>query len=304
MRWALKYKDLAWTAIDINAFSKKEIKHFKCKQLVPLIHDLKTGIALSDSSKIVAHLDAQYSNRRRLFPHDRQLLRETWRWLLLLDSHLGTASRRLGYAQLIFETPALLSRLFLPHVMHGALTLPGIGNIASAAVGIVLTVRFRLHRNVKDGIFAQAHALLREIDGRLQGRDYLVGDTFTAADLTLACLLRPLRIVPNFAENPLYKRVFDYQARMFARHGHDETMTYETAIKKIRRQRGYALASKVNPRKGAILPCTFEVDAGEAVNDQQPVYSWRLAIAPFFYIFYLRIFKGVQRVAYPANDGE
>lgn len=237
VRWALDFKRLPWRGIDIVAFTKKEMQRFDCPQTVPLIHDAATDVAISDSSPIIRYLDETYPGQP-LFPSDPAEREQVWQWMLRLDSTLGLYARRLGYTQVIMECPQTLAQLFMPHVCGGLFTRRGWRRLAAPVLGMMLTLRFHFHRNRQDGVYEALEALLLPIAKTLKQRPYLVGAQFTAADLTLASLLRPLRIVPHFSHHPALQLLFVWQERLFREHGRDATFPYEDAIRAQRQRRG------------------------------------------------------------------
>jgi len=144
---ALDLKQIPWRGIDVNAFSKKEMQQFPVRQYVPLIHDTNRGIALSDSSPILEYLDETYPQEPRLFPKNVTARKETHALMIAMDSYLGIPARRLAYANMLIEKPTLMADLFLSNLWGGVLNWPGVRHMSSAVVGMVLTTRFRLHRN-------------------------------------------------------------------------------------------------------------------------------------------------------------
>jgi glutathione S-transferase len=297
VRWALDFKRLPWQGIDIVAFTKKEMRRFDCPQTVPLIHDTATSVAISDSSPIIRYLEDTYPEPR-LFPAEPADRDEVWQWMLRLDSTLGLYARRLGYTQLIMECPQTLAQLFMPNVCGGLFTRRGWRRLAAPVLGMMLTLRFRFHRNRQDRIYEKLEALLLPIERQLARDGFLVGGRFTAADLTLASLLRPLRIVPHFSHHPRLQALFVWQEQLFRAHGRDVTFPYEDAIREARQRRGTmrGLVSWMKTRADAGL------DAAEAMlqvakNDQQPVSRWTLVTGLPAYLK-LRWFNGVGRMPY------
>ncbi|MEO9080443.1 MAG: glutathione S-transferase C-terminal domain-containing protein, partial [Rhodanobacter sp.] len=122
--------------------------------------------------------------------------------MLRLDSTLGLHARRLGYTQVIMECPNILSQLFLPDLCGGLFTRRGWRALAAPVLGTMLSLRFRFHRNREDGVYEALEAQLIPIAVQLERDGFLVGGRFSAADITLASLLRPLRIVPHFVQHP------------------------------------------------------------------------------------------------------
>ncbi len=302
VRWALDFKQLEWRGIDIVAFTKKEMQCFPCAQTVPLIHDTDTGVAISDSSPIIRYLDETYPEHA-LFPADPDEREQVWQWMLRLDSTLGLHARRLGYTQLIMECPNVLSRLFMPDVCGGLFTKPVLRSMAAPVLGAMLTLRFRFHRNRQDRVYESLQAQLLHVARQLERNGFLVGDGFTAADITLASLLRPLRIVPYFARHPGLQPLFSWQEKLFRAHDRDAAFPYEALIEAQRARRG-TMRGRVRwmiPESGTATIAKDSVPMAAplhtAHNDIHPVNRWTLLRGLPAYLK-LRWFAGVGRVSY------
>jgi glutathione S-transferase len=302
VRWALDFKQLPWHGIEVVAFIKKELERFDCVPTFPLIHDTGTGMAISDSSPIIRYLDETY-RAHPLFPADPALREEAWQWMLRLDSTLGLHGRRLGYTQVIMECPDTLAQLFMANVAGGLFTRRGLRRPASAVLGAMLTLRFRFHRNRVDRVYEQLEAQLLPIAGRLEREGYLVGGAFSAADITLASLLRPLRIVPHFSHHPRLQSLFAWQERLFREHGRDRTYPYEDAIR-ARRERTGRMCGRVrwmrSAHDGMDVQTSAEANAETlqvARNDIHELSRWML---PFGLPAYLKLrwFNGIGRMRY------
>ena len=298
VRWALDFKRLDWRGIDIVAFAKQEVQRFDCAQTVPLIHDTTTGVAISDSSPIIRYLDETYPEHP-LLPADPVEREAAWQWMLRLDSSLGLHARRLGYTQVIMECPHILSQLFMPDVAGGLFARRGWRALAAPVLGAMLSLRFRFHRNREDGVYEALEAQLIPIAAQLERDGYLVGRRFSAADITLASLLRPLRIVPHFAQHPRLQSLFAWQTRLFRMHDRDVAFPYEALIRTRRQCRGSMRGRVRWMRPGAERAAV----AGEspalqvAQNDIHAVSRWMLPLGLPAYLK-LRWFSGVGRVPY------
>lgn len=299
VRWALDFKKLDWKGIDIVAFAKREMQRFECAQTVPLIHDMATGVAISDSSPIIRYLDETYP-AHALLPADSSERDAVWQWMLRLDSTLGLHARRLGYTQLILECPHVLSQLFMPNVCGGWFTRRFCRDLAAPLLGTMLLLRFRLHRNRQDGVYEALEAELLPIAGRIERDGYLVGGQFSAADITLASLLRPLRIVPHFACHPRLQALFAWQTRLFQEHGREVAFPYESLIQS-QRERCRSMRGRVRwlrPREDAERPMGKHPARVVAQNDINPLSAWMLPLHLPAY-FKLRWLSGVDKVSHP-----
>jgi glutathione S-transferase len=297
VRWALDFKKLEWRGIDVVAFTKKEIRHFDCAQTFPLIHDTRTGVAISDSSPIIRYLDETYP-QHALLPADPAERDAVWQWMLRLDSTLGLHARRLGYTQIIMECPTILSRLFMPNVCGGLFARRGWCALAAPVLGTLLTLRFRFHRNREDGVYEALEDQLLPIATQLERDGFLVGGRFSAADLTLASLLRPLRLVPHFVRHPGLQSLFAWQERLFQAHDREARFPYEDMVRAARERSGCwrARVSWMQVRREVARAA-----AGPALqvarNDIHRTSRWMLLFGLPAYLK-LRWFSGVAREAY------
>jgi glutathione S-transferase len=309
VRWALDYKGIDWSALDVDPFTKHQMQHLQCKttldsgyQLytVPTIHDEATGSVVGDSSEILTYLERIYPTPA-LYPAEATERKEVARWMLWLDSTLGLAARRLGYTQIALEYPGLLAELFVPRIVGAGEGRNFKGKLTGAIIAGVLTRRFRFLHNRADRVFEHLEQCLLIAAQRLSSRDYLVSDRFTAADLTLAALLRPVMVVPFFRDHPGLQRLFDWRAMQLQDHRRERHSGYEAALHDARRRRGWALGA-VSWLPGAkwndqsTLPGIPTVPI--AHNDQQPVGRWPVMTGLLWYLR-LTLTCGLARTRYP-----
>lgn len=298
VRWALDFKQLEWRGIDVVAFDKKALQRFDCAPTFPLIHDTLTGTAISDSSPIIRYLDEVYP-AHPLLPSDSAERAAVWQWMLQLDSSLGLHARRLGYTQVIMECPQILSQLFMPDVCGGLFTRRGWRALAAPVLGTMLSLRFRFHRNREDGVYEALESQLIPMAKQIERDGFLVNGCFSAADITLACLLRPLRIVPHFFDHPQLQSLFAWQQRLFLEHRRELAFPYESLIRQQRERRGSMrgrvswMRARVELRAAALEPSVLHV----AGNDIHSVSRWMLLPGLPAYLK-LRWFSGVRRVPY------
>jgi glutathione S-transferase len=309
VRWALDYKGVRWTAVEVEPFSKKQIRHLQCEvaldaggkaYTVPTIHDETTGISIGDSSKILDYLERTYPTPA-LYPAVEAERVQMKRWMLWLDSTLGLAARRLAYTQISLEHPVILAKLFMPQAIdaHGAETIKG--SLSGAVIAGVLSRRFRFSRIQSDRVYEQLEECLLIATQRLSSRRCLVGGHFSAADLTLASLLRPVLLVPFFRRHPRLQQLFEWRMTLLREHRRDVPVTYETALHEIRQRRGWELGSVRWLARHSFerQPGAAEIpDLTVAHNDQQSVGRWPLLSGPFSYLF-LQATSGLGRTAYP-----
>jgi len=190
------YAEKARWAMDRLSIPYREEPH------VPLLHRLATtrqgggsvpvlvqgGERFVDSSEILSHLDAM-GGGDQLYPRDPDVRRSVEALEERFDQGLGPHTRRWAYFQL------------LP---HRALLFPlmarGVPRIESSLLAwtlpiVILAIRKGL-RITPDGAqrsIVQVRSIFAEVDDLLSdGRQYLVDNRFTAADLTFAALASPV----------------------------------------------------------------------------------------------------------------
>jgi glutathione S-transferase len=299
VRWALDYKGVAWSAVEVEPFSKREMQHLQRKttlesgrrvHTVPTIHDQATGAVVGESSEILEYLERTYPTPA-LYPAAEAERAEVVRWMLWLDSTLGLAARRLAYTQIVVEHPGLLAELFIPRARFK-------GAVAGAVIGGVLARRFRFLHNRADRVFEEVEDCLLFAAERLASRRYLVGDRFTAADLTLAALMRPVPVVPFFREHPHLQRLFEWRSMQLQEHRREPQISYEHALGDIRRRRRWALGAVSWRAQRRDRSSLTEVPIIQAVrNDQQPVGRRPMITGPFWYLG-LKLSCGLDRTPY------
>src|SRR4030095_1371648 len=68
VRWALDFKQVEWSAVDVDPFTKKQLRQLSNatalvsanQLLVPMIHDDASGTVVAESSAILRYLEAAY----------------------------------------------------------------------------------------------------------------------------------------------------------------------------------------------------------------------------------------------------
>lgn len=190
------YCEKARWALDRVALPYREEPH------VPLLHRLATTrggsgtvpvlvhgpLRFVDSTDILVHADS-IRGGELLYPRDASLRREVEALEDRFDKELGPHTRRWAYAQLLAET-GLLRQLWSRDVPRlEAALLPVIVPIARRLVRAAYRVTPESARRSLDYV----HGVFREVDERLRHeRRFLVGERFTAADLTFAALAAPV----------------------------------------------------------------------------------------------------------------
>ena len=152
---------------------------------------------LRDSNEIVRFVDEQLPRARRLLPEDAAQRAEVTAWVEALDRGLGPAVRRYLYFYVLRDREAAVELL--------ASTGPAWERRAvRATFPMMRAVMMRGLKITPAGAKRSHERIMRTLTtveaGLAEGRQFLVGERFTAADLTLASLasllLRPLPPLP------------------------------------------------------------------------------------------------------------
>ena len=303
VRLALDYKGLPWRAVEVDAFSRRQMRNLGLQQryAFPTIVDeaninAKSGQAkvLCDSSPILRYLEQNYPDSPCLFPGDSARQREIYHQLIEFDTELAIPARRLGYTQLILECPQHLVSLFLGENTR-AYRWPILRQVVAHGLGMLLCKRFDIHGSESMGLYEALEVWLLQLARRLEGREFVVGDAFSAADLALAAQLRPLKVVPFFFEHPQLSGLFQRQAAIVARYGREALFPYETAIAEARRQRP-PVRRHLRSVSGELPYTAFDWQT-IAANDQQNIWTASLATYPWRYWVGLRRNKVRQQFA-------
>jgi len=289
IRLALNYMGLPWKMVGIDAFKKHELRQHPLpphlqKHTVPAIHDAHTGQFVMDSTPILRYLAAQYPQAPQLFPGDPANRAAIDAQIIEFDTLIGLPARRFGYTQVILECPSLLPELFLSQRAGGVFNAPIMRYLAGNVMGMLLSKRFDIHRSEALGLYEALEQYLVALAEKFEGREFVVGEEFSAADLSLAAHLRPITVVPFFAEHPKLQGLFERHRQIVARWNGEGDFKYQTAITKAR-------LSKPPVRRrlrdiSAAMP--FKPSGNLAANDQKTVWTWGILAMPYHYLIGLR----------------
>ncbi|MCP6761436.1 MAG: glutathione S-transferase [Fischerella sp. CENA71] len=153
----------------------------------------ESGIFI-DSSDILKYLDSIVSSDAKLYPTNQNQRQEIEKLEDLFNSQLGPATRRWGYFHIMNDYKIMQSRW-----CHGVpffeqaffpILFPITRSLAQRKLNINPESAAQAYDTIQS-IFEQVNKLLSD------GRTYLVGDKFSAADLTFATLAAPAVLPPE-----------------------------------------------------------------------------------------------------------
>ncbi len=190
-RWALDRCGVPYREEQaLQGFHLRAVRRAGGRRTTPVL--VAPDAALFDSADIVRYADANAVEGRTLYPAAHRdavaALERTF------EGDLGVEARRWAYHRLLPHRRLLLryNAGRSPRHQRAALSLlfPLLRGKLADALGVT-------DGNVDAGL-AVIHAHLDRVAALLHGRRYLVGDTFTAADLTFAALAAPLVMPPEY----------------------------------------------------------------------------------------------------------
>jgi glutathione S-transferase len=156
------------------------------------------GHALTDSTDILHWADRNATRGTHLFPpaNDEVTTLEDQ-----FDKVLGPHARRLGYFHLLRDLGAMNALLASAPVparerLVATTTLPAVALLMRLGLGIPAPAAAESRARVQQ-VFADVDRLLSD------GRRYIAGDVFTAADITFASLAAPVVMPPRYASTLL-----------------------------------------------------------------------------------------------------
>jgi glutathione S-transferase len=154
---------------------------------VPVLVD--KGKVVHDSTAILKHLDSYADDSQRLYPQDSELRSRVNELEDLFDNVLGVESRRWVYYHFKTRPIQALRTAGQGTPLAERLILPAIFPIFNLLINKLINPS---ERAVEEGL-NKVRDIIKTTDSLLAaGHTCLLGDQFTAADLSLACMLAPL----------------------------------------------------------------------------------------------------------------
>jgi glutathione S-transferase len=221
VRWALDLKDIPYELINYNIFGTTkglERAPKTISKLMPTLEDPNSkdnNQFRCESTPILIYLDTEYpQSSLSLFPSSPEQRQRVIDTCFRLDSGLGLYARRLAYVQILNEKQSVLS-ILLGEKFSWAYNPDDIrSRLISPFIACLMISRCRLHRIREDQLREKMECILLEFGDHLRTNDYLVGEHFSAADLTFCSLVKPLQRVPCFRDDRRFRIIFDYHERI------------------------------------------------------------------------------------------
>ncbi len=193
-RWALDVKRIPHTRRRLLGGTHPAMTYLLTRgehQTVPVM--TVDGRGIGDSTAVIAELEARFPDPA-LYPADPAKRARALELEEFFDEELGPYIRRWAY-HLITRDPESVAELAfnqMPWVTPAQLP------VATRTLSYFLDLRFRVRSEERaQRAEEKVMAALDRLESELGDGDFLVGDTFTVADLTAASLLYPLALPPE-----------------------------------------------------------------------------------------------------------
>ncbi len=150
----------------------------------------------TDSTDILKYLDSIASANVKLFPTSPELRKQVEELEELFDEKLGVATRRWAYSHIISNSQ-IIKRAWSNGVPFlETMLFP----VIFPFMQLLIQKKFDITANSGKEAYIEIQQVFKQVNQILaDGRKYLVGDTFSIADITFAALAAPV-ILP--AEHP------------------------------------------------------------------------------------------------------
>ena len=209
-RFCLDVKRLPFTMVRVNPFTRSQVRRLGKRGTVPVLTD---GARVVDGSDAIArYLDEAYPDPP-LLPADPDQRAEAEALAARCDLELGPDARRVAY-DVAFAHPGLF---------EGTLTFRRepwrrVNPIFLHLLEPRLRRLFKIFPDDLEASRRRLRSLLSDLEKRLEGRDHLVGDCLTLADITAVSLLDPLELVPEFVRDRQFAPIFAWKRRLARSH--------------------------------------------------------------------------------------
>jgi len=160
---------------------------------VPVLIDNKTVV--HDSTAILKYLDRYAADGRQLYPQDNDQRTKVEELEDLFDEVVGVESRRWVYFHFRSRLVQAMRAAGQGTPWYEKLLAPAVYPVFTLLINILIAPT---SDNVETGL-NKVRRIVKKTDALLTNNNaYLLGDTFSAADLSLACMLAPLVLPGNY----------------------------------------------------------------------------------------------------------
>jgi glutathione S-transferase len=198
IRWALDYKDLPYKQINcLPGLHSRKTKKLAQLSSVPLLKH--NDVVIQGSAKIIDYLETYFPDKPLNFS-DKQLNQEVIEWERFADEHIGPHVRRIMYHELL-NHPKILIPLFSHQGpwysgLYFKLSYPKLSQIIRKLMQVNDENVRESKKVLQESLFKlNQHLSIKPSNNTIDqslSKNYLVGDQFSRADLSVSALLAPL----------------------------------------------------------------------------------------------------------------
>ena len=194
-RWALEIKELPYRKVNLSLLSHaKKTKKIAPKSTVPILeHD---GQYIQGSDTIITYLDERFS-RRKLTPEDPAEAKLAEAWESFADREIGPAVRLLCYHTLLEHKDLVVPLMTQDGTWYASSMTKFVFPKMVAPMRELMKINDATAQEAEEKISTALDNLVETIGDK----EFLVGDTFTRADLSVASMLAPLFMPEGFGIN-------------------------------------------------------------------------------------------------------
>ena len=187
-RWALDRSELVYREEDhVPLFHWRGSLGAGGGRSVPVL--VTPSAVLRESTQIVRFVDEHLPHDRKTIPEDEAQRQEVMQWVDDFDRGLGPAVRRFVYFHVLREREAIVALLG----STGPAWERKLARVLFPVIRAGIVRGLKISPASAERSRQRIDSTLAAVDARLaDGRRFLVGDRFSAADLTLAALASPL----------------------------------------------------------------------------------------------------------------
>jgi glutathione S-transferase len=191
VRWALDYKRVAHVRRAVTpALQELTARRLRAGRTVPVLEI--DGEAIGDSTRIIEQIERRWPEPP-LYPPDPQERNRALELEDYFDERCGHDLRRVLFGDNLEEPEKFLALVYgADHRRFGLL------KTLSPVFCRVVKRRFRIRPETVEGSRERVRAAFDEVEAEVGPSGYLVGDSFTVADLTAASILAPIVMPPEF----------------------------------------------------------------------------------------------------------
>lgn len=191
VRWALDYKGVPHVREAVLPGTQQFRAFRQARAQTTPILDLD-GKGIADSTRIIEEIERRWPEPA-LYPSDPEERRRALEIEDFFDEHVAHDLRRVVFFDLMTEPDTFLFTLYGEN--HPRIRLL---KRLSPVLRPIVKARYRInHRKVEESR-AKVRAGFDRIESELGPGGYLVGDSFSVADLTAAAIMTPLVMPPQF----------------------------------------------------------------------------------------------------------